>query len=155
MLRPVAALLFSTATLAQDVPALIDKQIADAAVPGVIRSSIGVTRKDTPIRCLITADDLDYNTPKTRILLIGGLEGSEATAGSALAAMKWFYDEPEARSYRSQFALSAVPIANPDGWAVGTAANASGGSPVRGYPPKGEAYASPTEPEAQYLWRWI
>lgn len=30
-----------------------------------------------------------------------------------------------------------------------------GDMPTRGYPPKGESYNSSTDPEAQYLWRWI
>ena len=41
------------------------------AVPaGVIRSALGVTRKATPLECWLTTDDLDYNTKKTRVLLV-------------------------------------------------------------------------------------
>jgi hypothetical protein len=49
-----------------------------------------------------------------------------------------------------------VLIANPDGWAKRTGSrNDSGGEPTRGYPPKDDAYRSATNPEAQYLWRWL
>jgi unsaturated rhamnogalacturonyl hydrolase len=114
---------------------------------GVTRSALGVTRKATPIECWITADDLDYNTRKTRILLLGGLDRSAASADAVRQAMRWFYTAPEAKSFRGAFAVSAVPAAAPDG--------ETGGDPARGYPPAGEAYSSPAEPEAAYLWRWI
>jgi len=114
---------------------------------GMIRSALGVTRKATPIECWLTADDLDYNTKKTRVLLVGGLDRSTASAETVRQAMRWFQTAPEAKSWRASFALSAVPTAAPDGEA--------GGNPARGYPPPGDAYNSPTEPEAAYLWRWI
>ena len=37
----------------------------------------------------------------------------------------------------------------------GEGANGAGGNLLRGYPPTGDAYHSPTDPEAAYLWRWI
>ena len=59
-----------------DHNAKIDAELAAARKwPGVIRSDIGVTRGETKIPCLITADDLDFHTSKTRILLVGGLDG--------------------------------------------------------------------------------
>src|SRR5690606_29636616 len=49
-----------------------------------------------------------------------------------------------------------VLCANPDAAAAGTGPdNRSGGNPTRGYPPRGTAYNSPTDPEAAYLWRWL
>ena len=57
---------------------------------------------------------------------------------------------------RQKFTLSAVPMANPDGWALKKGLqNASGGKPTEGYPPQGPAYHDPAKPETQYLWRWI
>src|SRR6185369_10340410 len=61
---------------------------------GVIRSALGVTRKATPIECWLTADDLDYNTKKTRVLLVGGLDRSTASAETVRQAMRWFYTAP-------------------------------------------------------------
>jgi rhamnogalacturonyl hydrolase YesR len=70
--------------------------------------------------------------------------------------LRWFYHADEAARLRARYTLSAVPCANPDGWAAGAGpANGSGGDPSRGYPPEGNAYGSPTDPEAAYLWRWI
>ena len=140
---------------AQEVPAL-DRFLDSAQLPQALeRSAIGVTRRQTIIPALLTADDFDYTTAKTRILLIGGLDGSPDSANASLAAARWFYSE-DAQPFRKRFAVSVVPVANPDGWAdrVGPS-NASGGNPLQGYPPQGDAYSSPTDPEAAYLWRWI
>ena len=140
--------------------------VEKAASPGVIRSAMGITRRETPIPSLLTADDLDYNSRKIRILLVGGLDGSPGSVDAVLEAMKWFYTAPGGKRFRTKFAVSAVPVGNPDGWAGQTGAsagsggvasngNGSGGNPTAGYPPKGDAYSSPTDPEAAYLWRWI
>lgn len=146
---------------AQTAGEKLRQAVEKALSPGVIQSAVGITRHETPIPCLLTADDLDYGTRKTRILLIGGLDASGGSVDTALEAMKWFYTAPAARGFQRNFAISAVPIANPDGWAAQAGAsnrsgdNGSGGNPTAGYPPKGDAYSSLTDPEAAYLWRWI
>ena len=122
----------------------------------MIETAIGVTRLETPIAARITPDDLDLHSPKTRVLLIAGLDGSQASAAAAVDAFRWFHHSAEAGAFRSRFAVSIVPLANPEGWmSEGEGANASGGNPLRGYPPPGDAYQSSTDPEAAYLWRWI
>ena len=99
---------------------------------------------------------MDLHTRKTRVLLIGGLDDSDGSVQAAVAALKWFHSAEQTAALREDFAVSAVPVANPDGWLKGTGpSNASGGDPARGYPPEGDAYQSETNPEAQYLWRWI
>ncbi|MFQ5732122.1 MAG: glycoside hydrolase family 88 protein [Planctomycetaceae bacterium] len=124
--------------------------------PGVIKSYIGVTRLGTRIPCLVTKDDVDYGTKKTRVLLLSGLFGSNKTVAFTLAQMEWFYTSPKAANLRKRFALSVVPIANPDAWATGKGPdNLSGGKPWKTYPPQGPFYSTKTDPEAAYLWRWI
>ncbi len=124
--------------------------------PALIHSAIGVTRKQTPIPCVYSQEDLNFQTGKIRILLIGGLDGSEASVASVINAVNWFYGAEAAKPLHKIFSLSAVPIANPDGWVLRQGPNnASGGNPTRGYPPRGAAYHSPTKPETEYLWRWI
>ncbi|MDA1312918.1 MAG: hypothetical protein O2968_06255 [Acidobacteria bacterium] len=139
----LAATLLTAASLPTDLPAQtpaakVDQLLADLQLPGVIQTAIGVTREGTPIPAIITNDDLDSATPKTRILLIGGLDGSSESVQQTVAAVKWFYANAEARGYSQRYGLSAVPVANPDGWALGVGpANASGGNPAHGYPPRG------------------
>jgi unsaturated rhamnogalacturonyl hydrolase len=149
-------LALSVTAPAQTIAEDLHRTIQPALSPRVIESAMGITRRETQIPCLLTADDLDYNTRKTRVLLIGGLDGSRGSVQTVVAAMRWFYTAPAARALRRSFAISAVPVANPDGWASAAGpGDGSGGNPTTGYPPKGEAYSSPTDPEAAYLWRWI
>lgn len=110
----------------------------------LIQSAIGVTRRETAIRCVLHPEDLDYETKKTRVLLVGGVDGSSAAAGPIRKALTWFLRDESAAAYRESFIVSAVPHANPDG----TDLNES-------FPPQGSAYNSPRDPEAAYLWRWI
>ncbi len=122
----------------------------------IIEFPIGVTRLGTPISAFITRDDLDVATPKLRMLIVGGLDGSKRTTNTSINIMHRFYSLPEYSGLREKIALSVVPCGNPDGFASGLKeSNASGGNPARGYPPQGDAYNSKTSPESQYIWRWI
>lgn len=115
---------------------------------------IGVTRTGAVIQAIITEDDLKTNSNKQRVLLIGGLDGSPRTTQAAITCMSEFYSQPE--SARTGFALSIIAGGNP--WGINNKAigdNGAGGNPARGYPPQGDAYLSPTNPESQYIWRWI
>ncbi|MCC6507899.1 MAG: glycoside hydrolase family 88 protein [Pirellulaceae bacterium] len=125
-------------------------------MPGVIRTSVGVTRLGTPIPAFITSDDLNVHSPKIRLLIVAGLDGSSRTSAAAINVMHRFYTEPAYAPVRNVLALSVVPCGNPDGLAKKLKNdNGSGGNPAAGYPPAGDAYLSSTNPEAQYLWRWI
>ncbi len=133
----------------------IDRLIAAVRIPGLRRLDIGVTRHGTRIPALVTADDLDFATRKTRILLVG-FAVSPGPEASVLSALRWFYTSGDAARHRDRFVLSAVPIANPDGWAAGqSGGNLSGGRPRQAFPPTGTAYSDPKNPESHYLWRWI
>lgn len=122
----------------------------------IIPTSIGVTRKDTAIRAVITAEDLDYQTRKTRILLVAGAAGDRPSVDAALASVRWFYKHDDAAPYRDRFVLSAIPCTNPDGLANDLVRkNGPEGAPGSGYPPTGTAYNSTTDPESAYVWRWV
>ncbi len=152
----VLGLLAALPLWAQSEPPWIAELLDRSSFHGVRETAIGVTRLETPVAARITSDDLDLHTAKTRVLLIGGLDGSEASVRAAVEAFRWFHDADEAGVFRGRFAVSIVPLANPDGWmSAGEGPNGSGGNPLRGYPPSGDAYQSRTDPEAAYLWRWI
>ena len=119
------------------------------------RTAIGVTRQGTPIPAFVTNGDFDPELDRTRVLLIGGLDGSTESIETTLEALEWFQNEFSASKFRGKWQMSAVPCANPDGALKGTADNQSGGDPTIGYPPNPKAYNDPKNSEAQYLWRWI
>lgn len=113
-------------------------------------SACGVTRYFTQIPALIDTDAYVPSTPRGRVLLVGGLSGSQADVDLALQALKLFAD-----SDNSRIALSAVPCVNPDGLASSDgSSNGSGGNPTAGYPPEGDYYGHETDPESRYLWRF-
>jgi rhamnogalacturonyl hydrolase YesR len=145
-MRPLALALLPAALAAGPVDDQVNLALARVTAPGLIRTAIGVTRTGAAIPALITKDDLDFDTPKRRVLIVAGLDGSRAGVDAALDALQ---------SPAPGLSISAVPIANPEGYAHGNPLNGVGGDPTRGYPPQGEHYSSPTNPEAQYLWRWI
>ena len=122
----------------------------------LIASAIGVTRRETPIPCLIDRAELADEPTRRHVWLVAGLEGSDVGVDATLNLLQWFHTSDDASTLRSSMAVSAVVIANPDGWAnQQRSKNLSGGELTGGYPPPPEGYQSTTVPEAQYLWRWL
>ena len=122
----------------------------------LIPSAIGVTRRETSIPCLIDRTELDDEPNRHHVWLVGGLDGTDASVDGVLRLLRLFHTADSAKNLRGSMAVSAVVIANPDGWAnqLGSK-NLSDGELTRGYPPAADGYQSLTVPEAQYLWRWL
>lgn len=110
-------------------------------VDGMIRSAIGVTRSGTPIPCFLTEDDLDPDTKKFRVLLIGGLDGENESTQAVMKALEASRDD-------QSIALSVVPDVLPD------ESGAAAPGPLA-FPPEGNAYNQAENDIAHYLWRWI
>lgn len=122
----------------------------------LIASAIGVTRRETPIPCLIDRAELADEPDRRHAWLVGGLDGTDLSVDETLSLLGWFHTSDDASVLRKSMALSAVVIANPDGWVSQQGSkNLSGGELTRGYPPPVDGYLSQTVPEAQYLWRWL
>ena len=122
----------------------------------LVASAIGVTRRETPIPCLIDRAELADEPNRHLVWLVGGLDGTDESITGTLLLLRWFHTSEDAKELRSSMAVSAVVIANPDGWTEQSGSrNRSGGDLLRGYPPPPDGYQSSTVPEAQYLWRWL
>lgn len=122
----------------------------------LVPSAIGVTRRETPIPCLIDTAELADDPQRHPIWLVGGLDGTDHSVAHTLSVLRWFHTSDDAQELRATMALSAVVIANPDGWENQLGGkNLSDGNLLDGYPPPGDGYLSKTVPEAQYLWRWL
>ena len=116
---------------------------ADDDILGTVRSTVGITRKETIIEALLPADGDKLDDPRLRVLIVGSLDGSAEAKAAVLAATRWFYTSDEAAELRKAITLAAIPCVNPDG------------NRPSAYPPDKGFYDSPTDPEAAYLWRWI
>ena len=118
------------------------------------RSACGVTRSLTPIPALLDRNAYSTDTSRARVLLVGGLTGNAADVDLALHALELYAGGGDGLALR--VGLSAVPCANPDGLRQGRGPeNGAGGNPARGYPPEGNFYHDPENPEKRYLWRWL
>ena len=117
-------------------------------------SSCGVTRLGNPIPAILEADAYVPSSKRARVLLVSGLSGTATDVEQALGALDMFASGGQ--KYAGDIALSAIPCGNPDGLVAGRSrGNASGGDPGIGYPPEGDFYHHPNDPESRYLWRWI
>ena len=90
------------------------------------QSWIGVTRKNTPIKTLLSDVAFDYSTKRIRILIVAGLDGSDESKSAAREANRWFQSIDQQTGLHKRFSLSLIPNANPDAQS-GKAANGSGG----------------------------
>ena len=113
----------------------------------------GVTRSQTPMPALVHRDAYAPTTPRTRVLLVGGLSGRLEDVALAYNVLEAYV---EAGNRLGQtLALSAVPCGNPDGLVLGVGPeNGAGGRPENGYPPLDQFFYDPHNPERRYLWRW-
>jgi len=113
----------------------------------------GVTRSQTPMPALVHRDAYAPTTPRTRLLLVGGLSGRPADVTLAYNVLEAYVGAGDRLG--QTLALSAVPCANPDGLALGVGPeNGAGGRPENGYPPLEQFFYEPHNPERRYLWRW-
>jgi rhamnogalacturonyl hydrolase YesR len=88
------------------------------------------------------------------VLLISGLSGRGEEMDLALQTLNAYLDA--GAPLTNSIALSAVPMANPDGLTLGVAPeNGAGGRPDMGYPPEDHFFDDSQNPERRYLWRWI
>lgn len=125
-------------------------QLPDAWTLG----ACGTTRSERQIPTLTHADAYVPDTSRARALLVCGLSGREEDAELGFSALQWYVDRGDA--VQRDVALSAVPCGNPEGLARrAPMSNGSSGNPSEGYPPQGDYYNDPNNPETRYLWRWV
>lgn len=122
----------------------------------MISSAIGVTRRGTSIPCEIDPADLSLDSDVTRILLVAGADGEQASVDAADQVANWFHTSDAGALYRDDYSLSVLSCLNPDGLTSQLGCmNGSGGDVTRGYSVSDAAYFDETCPETIYAWRWI
>src|SRR5262249_12237004 len=80
---------------------------------------------------------------RRRAVLVGGLDGDQASARLVLDAVKWFKTAAPA-AVRQAWLVSALPLADPD----------SRPTPME-FPPAKGYFDDAERPEARYVWRWV
>src|SRR5262249_13905470 len=107
-------------------------------------SAAGITRSDAPLLTIENPSPFDAS-PKRRLVIVGGLDGDSESASAVLSAVRWLKTSAPA-SLRQRWAVSALPLADPDGHA--------GLQPFR-FPPAKGFFDDPEQPESRYVWRWL
>jgi rhamnogalacturonyl hydrolase YesR len=109
--------------------------------PAIV-SAAGVTRADTPMLTIENPSPFDAPSVR-RLVLVGGLDGDEASARLVLDAVRWLKTSAPP-AIRRAWVVSALPFADPD----------SRGVPME-FPPSKGFFDDPQRPESRYVWRWI
>lgn len=112
----------------------------------VSRLPVGVTRQGTPIEGFVPEDVRDLQSPRRRLVLVGGLDGNAAGSQAVQRFLDEFYGPNTPQELRDRWSVAAVPLAKPD---------ATDTSLITAFPPPANGYLSTEAPEAQYLWRWL
>jgi unsaturated rhamnogalacturonyl hydrolase len=119
--------------------------VASLAGEPHIVSAAGVTRDDRPLLTLENPSAFDPAARQRRLVLVGGLDGSDDSARIVLDAVRWFKTAAPARD-RTNWAVSALPMANPAGRTR---------SQPYTFPPLKGFFDHPEQPESRYVWRWV
>lgn len=105
----------------------------------------GVTRRETPLWTIENAGPFETATLRRRLVIVGGLDGNIESARAALAVVRWFKTNAPS-SYRRDWSVSALPLADPD---ANAALRSAAFPPTRGF------FDDPEQPETRYVWRWV
>jgi len=133
----------------------LDKRIQEvAALPGEphVYESMGVSRNDVPLRSIEARETA--NSPKRRLVIVGGLDGNDRSTDAVLGAVRWFKTQAPA-ALRQGWTVVALPCGNPEGWAQLKPTNDSGGKPAYNYPPETNFFSDRQNVENRYVWRWL
>jgi unsaturated rhamnogalacturonyl hydrolase len=151
MKRALLFLLTVAASLASPRTSLAASIEADlrviAGLPGEPRivSAAGITRNDTPLPTLENPSAFDPTSLKLRLVIVGGLDGDERGARTALDYVRWL-KQTAPKALRERWMVSVLPMADPDGRAHAR--------PFV-FPPAKGFYDDAEQPESRYVWRWL
>jgi unsaturated rhamnogalacturonyl hydrolase len=142
MVHAVSLVVWSMLAAAPPLEADVRAVAALAGEPRIV-SAAGVTRDETPIVTIENPDAFDALASKRRLVLVGGLDGDEASARLVLDALRWLKTSapPE---IRAAWSVSVLPFGDPD--KRGTALT---------FPPDKGFFDDALRPESRYVWRWM
>lgn len=133
----------------------LERKIREVAeIPGEphLPEGAGVSRQDLPLLSLESREPPD--SPKRRLVLVGGMDGDDRGVQATLGAIRWFKTQAPA-ALRQNWSVTAIICGNPEGWVEAKPTNNSFGKPNVNYPPTTGFFNDPKNVEARYIWRWI
>lgn len=115
-------------------------------------SYCGITKNGYQIPVLLHKDAYDFSGDCTRILVIGGVTGTDGDVQLFLGVI-----ETITNNYNdfSTLSISYIPCLDYDAYIGNPQAPQTEGKLTHGFPPDGNYFFDPEIPESRYLWRWV
>lgn len=115
-------------------------------------SYCGITKNGYQIPVLLHKSAYDFNGDCSRILIIGGINGTDSDVQLALYVI-----ETLTNHYNNFNALSIsyIPCLDYDAYISNPQTSQTEGKLIQGFSPDGNYFFDPEVPESRYIWRWV
>ena len=126
---------------------LVRQRFDDAKI-----SYCGITKNGYQIPVLLHKSAYDFFRDCARILIIGGVNGTDGAIQLSLDAIETItnhYNDFNALS------ISYIPCLDYDAYISNPQAPQTEGKLTHGFPPDGNYFFDPEIPESRYIWRWV
>ena len=112
----------------------------------------GITKNSSQIPVLLHKDAYDFSGNRTRILIIGGITGTDSAVQLALNVIETITNHSKDFSTLS---ISYIPCLDYDAYIGNPQTPQTEGKLTRGFPPDGNYFLDTETPESRYIWRWV
>ena len=115
-------------------------------------SYCGITKNGYQIPVLLHKDAYDFSGDCTRILIIGGINGTDGDVQLTLDVIETITNHVNGFNTLS---ISYIPCLDYDAYISNPQTPQIEGTLTHGFPPDGNYFFDPEIPESRYIWRWI
>ena len=122
---------------------------------GVVASDIsycGITKNGYQIPVILHRHAYDFSGDCTRILVIGGVNGTDGEVQLALDVIETITNDSNGFNGLS---ISYIPCLNYDAYISNPQAPETQSKLTHGFPPNGNYFFDSEIPESRYIWRWV
>ena len=115
-------------------------------------SYCGITKNRYQIPVLLHKDAYDFLGDCTRILVIGGVNGTDGDVQLTLDVIETITNHSNGFNALS---ISYIPCLDYDAYISNPQPPQTEGKLTHGFPPGGNYFFDPETPESRYIWRWV
>ena len=115
-------------------------------------SYCGITKNGYQIPVLLHKDAYDFSRDCTRILIIGGINGTDGNVQLTLDVIETITTHVNGFNGLS---ISYIPCLDYDAYIGNPQAPQTEGKLTHEFPPDGNYFFDPEIPESRYIWRWV
>ena len=126
---------------------LVRQRLGDSDI-----SYCGITKDGYQIPILLHKGAYDFSGDCTRILIVGGVNGTNSDVQLTLDVIGAITNNPDSFNALS---ISYIPCLNYDAYISNPQGPEAAGKLTRGFPPDENYFFDSEIPESRYIWRWI